>query len=124
MALKAYVAFTDYGEHQEIVFAKRGQDVKRIGLDVWSDCDFVERRVKRAPGFDDASDPPTAREFLDRGWFLYCTECGGNVYGDTEGHITVGQRAFCGPDCLKRFARECAEYKWSFPEIAEAVAKL
>jgi len=110
--MRAYVLSdaSESCEYQEIVFAESAQDAKRGGSDVWSSCDFTDRRAKRAPEFDDASNPPTKEEYLARGWWFACGWCDSHVSNDTEGRVMVGEALYCNQECADNRAELDAGY--------------
>ena len=119
--LKAYALSdaTGYTESACIVFATSCSKAKALlrCCDGLHDVDFVDVRAKRAHKFDDASHPPTAEEYIARGWTLSCSNCERACNDDMddeddEGNpveyelVYRGQRVFCSQDCLDRFVKE------------------
>lgn len=76
-------------------------------LAAWSlDCSFVESRVKRMPTWDNLTGEPTARDWLEAGYYVECSRCSGDAFPEEAEYDEDGE-----PLC-----EHCAE------EYPEAVA--
>jgi len=99
--VKAYkISCRDDGYHgQCVVFADsrggaRQQDLRDC------DCQFVERRIVRAPTFDELSPGPVSiKEYLSRGWCWPCGHCQTELY-DSDDPVIVGEYVYCGRSCV------------------------
>jgi hypothetical protein len=103
--LKAYQLSTREWEHSEIVFAASSKEARKGYAAVWDDVDFIDRRVKRAPSFDDATRPtPTISECLARGWWYECCFCDRMVYGDETELIVDDANGWiwCSAECKEK----------------------
>ncbi len=75
--LKAYRIFCRDDDHGQVaVFATAAKYVRAQDSREDCDCEFIERRVRRAPEFDDLSPGPVKTEdYLQRGWYYLCVNC-------------------------------------------------
>lgn len=84
MNVKAYIWGDEYNGESDIVWATTPGKAKAL-LDAEYEVEFTELRVKRLPWADKYGDIKRipAEEFLIRGWWLHCSNCGIPVYKET-----------------------------------------
>lgn len=104
--LKAYkVSCYDEDHGATITFAESARKADRRANSEQCDCNFLERRVRRAAEFDKYAGLPKLLpvHYLAEGWYWGCSGCGTNLYGDHEGLICLDDEyLFCSASCLRR----------------------
>lgn len=70
------------------------------------DREFTEMRVSRVPWADKYGDSKRipAKELLSHGWWLYCSNCGTQVYDD-EATVLTEETVLCA-ECAKDWSEE------------------
>lgn len=105
MNLKAYAwDDEDYGESY-LVWATTPGKAKAL-LASEHDREFTEMRVSRVPWADKYGDSKRipAKELLSHGWWLYCSNCGTQVYDD-EATVLTEETVLCA-ECAKDWSEE------------------
>ncbi len=84
MKLKAYGWDDEDYDESHVVWATTQGKAKAL-LAAEHDREFTEMRVYRVPWADKYSDSKRipVKEFLNNGWWLYCSNCGTRVQNDT-----------------------------------------
>lgn len=102
--MKAYKLHCEDDDHgATIVFAKTGRDArKQAGWPDGCDCDFMERRIHRAPEFDGLSPGPvTIAQYLERGWYWMCGGCDRQCWSD-DSPLIIGDHVYCSRRCAEQ----------------------
>ena len=107
--LKAFVCCCEGECGAAVVFAAdRNEARQKDRRDC--ECDFVDKRYRRASNFDDlAPGPVTQRDYLDRGWLFEYQKCGHNVDRHTEGRAVGAANVFCSAKCFEQFKATAQE---------------
>lgn len=109
--VKAYKISCLCDDHgAEVLFADRAKDLRGSRPND-CDCEHIDLRVKRAPGFDKYSPGPvTIEQYINEGFTYECTSCGKLVYEREPGSfVVVDGHVFCKPDCLvKTYEKDVA----------------
>lgn len=113
---KAYIARSD--EECVIVFGSRNDMALRrlaAGQMTHGDAECIDS-LERAPEFDQfgSVDNITFQDYLQRGWFFACMECGCEVNEETEAPVAQeegGQRVWCSQTCKDAMMQADAERK-------------
>jgi len=132
---RAYLVWdaNDDDAGQMIVFARTARLARLYGhgTGCLTDTQYIDARAKRAPEFDDASDPPTPREWIDRGYYHWCCGCvdvkisiediddpgdGDKPVFDTTGKV------YHSRDCFNQYVQSCKRYNWPMAVLDEAAA--
>jgi hypothetical protein len=130
-ALKAYSVQDE--EEGRVIFAANNAVARRNGgLELGGDWYSVES-CRRAPEFDEyAPGPVPAQALLEHGWWLECSNCSRQIYGDDSAHwvddegfdhyspyACVGKRAWCSAACLARDDANTRERKAAEVSVIE-----
>ena len=98
--MKAWSVQDTSGDFGIVLFAETRGQAHSLGTQEL-DEEWCEVRVKRAPAFDDlAPGPVTDRDYLARGWWVYCP-CSAMVFDDGAVMNEQGE-AFCSERCRDR----------------------
>lgn len=105
MNIKAYVWDDEYHGESHIVWTTTPGKAKAL-LAAEHDEEFTEIRVRRLPWADEYGDSKRipAEEFLSRGWWLPCTNCGTPVYDDTA--TVLDEVEVLCDECAKDWSKE------------------
>lgn len=105
MNIKAYVWDDNYHGESHVVWAATPGKAKAL-LAAEHDREFTEMRVSRVPWADKYGDSKRipAKEFLGHGWWLYCSNCGTQVYDD-EATVLTEETVLCA-ECAKDWSEE------------------
>lgn len=105
MNIKAYVWDDEYHAESHVVWAATPGKAKAL-LAAEHDREFTEMRVSRVPWADKYGDSKRipAKELLSHGWWLYCSNCGTQVYDD-EATVLTEETVLCA-ECAKDGARK------------------
>lgn len=102
--MKAYkVSCRDADHGAVVVFGNNARAVCRCANSENCDCDYIDRRVNRAPMFDDLAHKGfvTVEEYLARGWFWECSGCGRQCWGDNS-PVVIDGHVFCRIECVNK----------------------
>lgn len=105
MKLKAY-GWDDEGyDESHVVWAATPGKAKAL-LAAERDREFTEIRVYRVPWADKYGEKKIipAKELLSHGWWLYCSNCGTQVYDD-EATVLTEETVLCA-ECAKDLSEE------------------
>lgn len=93
--MKAYIVTVEDRDF-EVVYAETAHKAKGRGC---TEHDFIDRRVKRAPEFDQyhSKGGPNKEDMRRHGWWFQCHDCLATVEPD-EGAVVNG-RVYCG-ECM------------------------
>lgn len=105
MKIKAYEWDDEYHGESHIVWAATPGKAKAL-LAAEHDEEFTELRVRRLPWADKYEDSKRipAEEFLSRGWWLPCTNCGTPVFDDTA--TVLDEATILCDECAKDWSEE------------------
>jgi hypothetical protein len=101
--LKAFICSCEGECGAMVVFAVDRDDARRNDTRD-CECEFIDRRYRRASGFDElAPGPVTYLDYLQRGWTFECQECGHYVDQETSGRAVGAANVFCSAECFEKF---------------------
>lgn len=101
--MKAYIiSCTDADHGQAVTYAESAKKANKYANGDICGCDYIEKRVKRAPQFDQYfPDGPTRIELFEKyGWWLSCSGCGELCTSEST-NIADETVVFCSLECLK-----------------------
>lgn len=100
--MKAFQVSCRDDDHGAIIaFGARPSDVRRSNSEI-CDCEFIDRRARRAPAFDHlAPGPVTIAQYYEFGefWFFQCGNCERQLFSDNK-KLIIGDSVYCNHACV------------------------
>lgn len=97
---KAYYVCDFQEERGEIVFADNANQAK-----AWADldCEYIDRRAKREPKYDQYADTGVPRAVLfDDGWWFTCDNCYREYVMKDRGGVIISNMVYCSECAAKK----------------------
>lgn len=107
---KAYKIHCQDNDHgQVVVFAEGAKEAIQMDNRELCDCTYVDKGVRRAKDFDDVEGGRvTIQDYLDRDWYLRCSECDEQVHKD-DTPLIAKTHVFCSDECAMRVVERYTE---------------
>jgi formylmethanofuran dehydrogenase subunit E len=112
-ASKAWIyCYQDGDMYQYLRADTRGKARVRAAAEL--DCSFIEARIRRMPKWDNLTGEPTARDWLEAGYFVECSRCSDDAFPDEAEYDAEGEPLceHCAeeyPDAVATTQREAAD---------------